>query len=98
LLPADYRLQRLHAGPRRGRPAAHPDADGAASHRGPTASEPAAHLPAAAAVLDLLRLIPAGRTVPVLDRVHPLFDHSAIPDRRLGLVVPDLRLDSGIRR
>ena len=61
------------------------------------AGQPAAHLPAAAAVLDLLRLVPAGGPVHLLDRFHGLLDHSAIPDRRLGITLPDLRMDARLR-
>src|SRR4029078_5448276 len=39
----------------------------------------------------------SGGPLPLLDRVDPLLDHSAVPDHRLGRHVPDLLLDARLR-
>ena len=38
--------------------------------------------------LDRVRRLPAGRTLPVLDRDDDLLDRAAVPDRRLGSLFP----------
>ena len=45
-----------------------------------------------------LRQHPAGRPLPLLDRLDGLLDRPAVPDHRLGRDVPDLRLDPRLRR
>ena len=44
-----------------------------------------------------VRQHPAGRPVPVLDRVDPVLDRPAVPDHRLGRHVPVIRMESRVR-
>ena len=44
-----------------------------------------------------LRQHPAGRPVPLLDRVDPLLDRPAVPHHRLGRHVPAVRMDPWVR-
>ena len=56
----------------------------------PVDAVPAVHL-------DLLRWLPAGRPVHLLDRVHSLLTDPAVPDHWLGRDVPLARLGPGLR-
>ena len=68
-----------------------PDPDGRRPER-PDPAPMALFLPL---ISLLVRQHPAGRRVPLLDRVDDLLDRAAVPDHRLGRDVPALRLDPG---
>jgi YidC/Oxa1 family membrane protein insertase len=74
------------------------DAPGRRRLPGPELEGPAPARPVPPPDLDPVRRLPAGRPVHLLDRDHHLRDRPAVPDRRLGVHVPDLRLDRGIRQ
>src|SRR5918992_592085 len=95
--PGLLRIQR--AGRHLCRAPAGPDADDDAGQRveRPAGPDAAAHLPDPAAHLAVLRLVPAGRALHLLDRDHDLLDRAAVPDRRLGWSLPAVRLDAGLR-
>ena len=78
-------------------PAAGPDAHDADAQRRLPGAQPAAYLPDPAALLAGLRRVPAGWPLHLLDHDHDLLDRSAIPDRRLGRVLPALRVDARLR-
>ena len=49
-------------------------------------------------VLDHLWFVPTGRPIPVLDRIHGVFDRAAISDRRVGFALPAFRMDPWLCR
>ena len=73
------------------------DAAGRVRRRRPEHQDPAADDAAPAAHLDRVRRLPARRPVHLLDHRDDLRDRPAVPDRRLGRDVPDVRLDARVR-
>ena len=78
-------------------PAARPDAHDGHPDGRPAGAQPAADLPHPAAVLAVLRLVPAGGPVHLLDHDDDLLDRPAVPHQWLGRPLPPLRVDARVR-
>ena len=92
-------LRDQHPGHHLGRPPARPVADDAAAATRPEDDDPNTKIQRQTMLFlplisVVVRRLPAGRPVHLLDHRHDLLDRPAVPDRRLGRDVPALRLDA----